>query len=249
MSNSYRFAIPLLALAILLVAANDIKGYEFTVDLEDGYTHTIGWTDGLGNRLGQPLFEGPGHTGASVTRSTTNSAVEDHYHVMKSTVNNNTSYNDVHHGNSPLPTITDDFVIPGLFDPSSASSNIYYDIDLSEWTEISFSVGDSVVFTNGTSSGIPGYYVVEHSDPNLDITDVFIVNPATGERTLDPGSGAVEFSGVLYINGESTICGTCYTYHEIPTLTEWGLIIFSVLLVGWMTWMLIRRRQSVKIGI
>ncbi|MEW5925530.1 MAG: IPTL-CTERM sorting domain-containing protein, partial [Candidatus Zixiibacteriota bacterium] len=36
---------------------------------------------------------------------------------------------------------------------------------------------------------------------------------------------------------------------EIPTLTEWGLIIFTLLLLGWMTWMIIRRRQSVRIGI
>ncbi|MCX6829515.1 MAG: IPTL-CTERM sorting domain-containing protein [candidate division Zixibacteria bacterium] len=35
----------------------------------------------------------------------------------------------------------------------------------------------------------------------------------------------------------------------IPTLTEWGLIIFAVLLVGFMTWVVVRRRRRVTIGI
>jgi hypothetical protein len=35
----------------------------------------------------------------------------------------------------------------------------------------------------------------------------------------------------------------------VPTLTEWGFIIFTVLLLGWMAWMVVRRRQTVKVGI
>jgi hypothetical protein len=35
----------------------------------------------------------------------------------------------------------------------------------------------------------------------------------------------------------------------IPTLTEWGMIIFGVLLFGWMAWVIIRRRRRVTIGI
>lgn len=30
---------------------------------------------------------------------------------------------------------------------------------------------------------------------------------------------------------------------DIPTLSEWGMIIMSVLLVGWMALMIVRRRQ------
>ncbi len=33
----------------------------------------------------------------------------------------------------------------------------------------------------------------------------------------------------------------------IPTLGEWGLIIFSVLLVGWMAWVIVRRRRPADI--
>ena len=36
---------------------------------------------------------------------------------------------------------------------------------------------------------------------------------------------------------------------QIPTLTEWGLIIFGVLLVGVMTWAALRRKRGATIGI
>jgi hypothetical protein len=36
---------------------------------------------------------------------------------------------------------------------------------------------------------------------------------------------------------------------EVPTLTEWGFIIFTVLLLGWMAWVIMRRRRTVKVGI
>jgi hypothetical protein len=35
------------------------------------------------------------------------------------------------------------------------------------------------------------------------------------------------------------------TAQAIPTLTEWGIIIFGVMLVGFMTWVFLRRRQAV----
>jgi hypothetical protein len=34
----------------------------------------------------------------------------------------------------------------------------------------------------------------------------------------------------------------------IPTLTEWGMIIFCVLLFGWMAWVIVRRRKRVTIS-
>jgi len=36
---------------------------------------------------------------------------------------------------------------------------------------------------------------------------------------------------------------------DIPTLTEWGLIIFAVLLSAWMAWMFLRRRRRVTVSI
>jgi hypothetical protein len=35
-----------------------------------------------------------------------------------------------------------------------------------------------------------------------------------------------------------------FTEQEIPTLTEWGLIIFGLVLMGFMTWVFLRRRQA-----
>jgi len=35
----------------------------------------------------------------------------------------------------------------------------------------------------------------------------------------------------------------------IPTLTEWGLIIFGALLLGWMAYVVVRRRRGVTVGI
>jgi hypothetical protein len=44
----------------------------------------------------------------------------------------------------------------------------------------------------------------------------------------------------------------CFTYNElqrcatgIPTLTEWGLIIFGVILLGFITWVFLKRRKPV----
>lgn len=34
----------------------------------------------------------------------------------------------------------------------------------------------------------------------------------------------------------------------IPTLTEWGMIIFCALLFAWMAWVLVRRRKRITIG-
>ena len=35
----------------------------------------------------------------------------------------------------------------------------------------------------------------------------------------------------------------------IPTLTEWGMIIFCVLLFGWMAWVIVRRRRRATIRV
>ena len=48
----------------------------------------------------------------------------------------------------------------------------------------------------------------------------------------------------------------CFTFNElqlceerIPTLTEWGMIIFCVLLFGWMAWVVVRRRRAASVRI
>ncbi len=49
----------------------------------------------------------------------------------------------------------------------------------------------------------------------------------------------------VFVEGEIAIIAYG---NPIPTLTEWGMIIFCVLLFGWMTWMIVRRRRIVTIG-
>jgi hypothetical protein len=36
---------------------------------------------------------------------------------------------------------------------------------------------------------------------------------------------------------------------EIPTVGEWGMIIFCALLFAWMAWVLVRRRRKATVGI
>jgi len=45
------------------------------------------------------------------------------------------------------------------------------------------------------------------------------------------------------------IPGDVHPPGAIPTLTEWGMIIFCVLLFGWMAWVIVRRRRRVTAGI
>ena len=43
----------------------------------------------------------------------------------------------------------------------------------------------------------------------------------------------------------SSVARTYECQQDIPTLTEWGLIIFGVVLVGFITWVFLRRRKAV----
>ena len=63
---------------------------------------------------------------------------------------------------------------------------------------------------------------------------------ATVMVIVDPENEVDEFdedNNVIYLGG------------PIPTLTEWGMIIFCVLLFGWMAWVIVRRRKAVKVRI
>lgn len=87
--------------------------------------------------------------------------------------------------------------------------------------------------------------------------DGMVFDPATGvlevvnsKIVTIPFSGSVEefaYAGVQvqvdvgYGDPAPVVTGV------IPTLTEWGMIIFSVLLFGWMARVMVRRRRSVSI--
>jgi LPXTG-motif cell wall-anchored protein len=51
---------------------------------------------------------------------------------------------------------------------------------------------------------------------------------------------------VQELDENNNVCTTIYTPpSQIPTLTEWGLIIFGVVLLGFITWVFLRRRRAV----
>jgi len=85
---------------------------------------------------------------------------------------------------------------------------------------------------------------IHDSDCDIDGTDddyYEIGSDANGDYLQDywgPGNHG-------RLHGVISVSGTC----RIPTLTEWGMIIFCVLLFGWMTWVVVRRRRRVTVGI
>ena len=66
---------------------------------------------------------------------------------------------------------------------------------------------------------------------------------------IDDGA-ALEWQDICLQPGESATVKSVTSFGDIPaiaipTLTEWGLIIFGVLLVGFITWVFLRRRKAV----
>ena len=47
-----------------------------------------------------------------------------------------------------------------------------------------------------------------------------------------------------YFMGEGTDCAHVDCAAAIPTLTEWGLIIFGVVLLAFITWVFLKRRNA-----
>lgn len=87
-----------------------------------------------------------------------------------------------------------------------------------------------------------------------------------------PGTVALsedEVAGPFYINnvddddyvvfgwhtvwtGDPCVCRAIFQEKasiSIPTLTEWGLIIFGVVLLGFITWVFLRRRKAISLGV
>ena len=104
--------------------------------------------------------------------------------------------------------------------------------------------------SNDQTTWIPGTRVKTY-DITWDVDDSHIVGEGTTDwefgasyryfRTIargDSADGDYEIDA-LGIPAEG----------EIPTLTEWGMIIFCVLLFGWMAWVIVRRRRRVTVGV
>lgn len=73
------------------------------------------------------------------------------------------------------------------------------------------------------------------------------INPGVNHMKLaiaDAGDHVLDSD--IFLKGESFVCEVLPP-PVIPTLTEWGIIVFSVLLVGWMAWVLVRRRRAADV--
>jgi hypothetical protein len=124
---------------------------------------------------------------------------------------------------------------------------------------------DSIVFDVCSLYGNPGSIF----DPYLDsipgyVTVTAIYESEQTEPRLVEDDGSFSFPNILLppgsmvklvvtdANDNSTSiwlgpAGPCTG--AIPTLTEWGMIIFCVLLFGWMAWVIVRRRRRATVSI
>lgn len=243
---TFRYGVLLIAAACILLPSMDCLAYEFGVHEKDGYHYRIWWTDMMGNRMGDPLFDGDGTDSTWVKRSTTSPVVYDHSNEKTRISDGKTATYDAYHGLKKLIEILLDIIFATLFDVEAPFSNIYYVVDLDVWDNRPFTIGDNITFTNGVAEELPGYYVVEHPDPGLNIADIFDVDTLTGARTLNVASGATEFSGTLQIDDQVWVCGQCSC--GIPTLTEWGLIILTLLMLVTMTYVFIKKKRLGKLA-
>ncbi len=67
-----------------------------------------------------------------------------------------------------------------------------------------------------------------------------------------PSGGALVYRATVWLDSDPNnvvYYAGQYWVPPIPTLTEWGMIIFCVLLFGWMAWVIVRRRKRVTAGI
>ena len=64
-----------------------------------------------------------------------------------------------------------------------------------------------------------------------------------GSCSDDLTQAECEGEGGIYM-GDGTTCAEVDCGAAIPTLTEWGLIIFGVVLIGFITWVFLKRRKA-----
>ncbi len=93
---------------------------------------------------------------------------------------------------------------------------------------------ESYIVTNGTCPDLPGYLI--------GTTEIVY-------DSLAPSSGyplsTTPFSGEVKQHSKVTV----RPGDPIPTLTEWGLIIFALLVMGCMAWVFVRQRRRATVSI
>jgi hypothetical protein len=125
---------------------------------------------------------------------------------------------------------SDDFFIDGILRSGAVAGTVV--------------AGDAWQGLLGVPPGPPGIdYLYDHAND-----DISVLVPPPGPLGLTFGTNMLSdcighsFAAISFPVDEA-LCQP-----RIPTLTEWGLIIFCVLLFGWMAWVIVRRRRRVTIS-
>jgi hypothetical protein len=219
-----------IALAFALGSSGTCSAYTFTVG-GSGTTVEIGFTDGLGNRLGAPLFSGLLIAGDSVTRSTTNPLVMDHYNIqIKPTTQ--TAAGDFFFAGTALANVTANTTfLPFLSDedPTGGLVSTYFVVNVSQWI-----AGGGVFvpgrvysgFTNGTNPLLPGFTVGFSTTP-IDFTTAFTLNTATGSVAFNQASPFTSSMGSLTAVS-SVIAAVPEPVSGFLTITSLAAILYRV---------------------
>lgn len=159
-----------------------------------------------------------------------------------------------------------------ITDPEFPNSQAYhYDITL--WTDVTWGDEEYTEYIGFGAIEQPTSYDVWHyRNPNPDNTGPYGCSggrPADGlhvrqeDNNLqnvsswgpDQTAGAEEwYLGTLHVDHSVTVSvllsvAAMPKGEEIPTLTEWGLIIFGVVLIGFITWMFLKRRKAIAVRV
>jgi len=124
--------------------------------------------------------------------------------------------------------LTEPLTLPSI--SSSTTENIYIVVDLSAWLADPRIPQDNYVISDGECADLPGYLIG--------------TTPIVFNQNADPTENPFQtttFTGTVDLAGSSG-----YDIpEEIPTLSEWGMIVLALLLLTGGTVAVIRRRKAV----
>lgn len=130
--------------------------------------------------------------------------------------------------------VADSIIIPSLGDSTGAIQFVYSVVDIAGWLVSPPALQDTYHVDNGTHPNLPGYLIC---------TTVYY------DSTVGPGDNpfvtTTPITGTLWRDGEITFFPGG---EDIPTLTEWGLILLALLVLLAGTIAVIRRRRTVAAG-
>lgn len=126
--------------------------------------------------------------------------------------------------------VPDSVVLPSIADSTGVIQPVYVAVNLIEWLADPRPLQDEYTIVDGECDDLPGYLIG--------------TTPITFDPLAPPGENPLQttpLTGELVRDGE-----TIFTPETaIPTLSEWGLIIFGMVLIGFITWVFLRRRRAV----